>query len=102
MDLFGDGTVINDDFINVNYCRQISTYTFTEAGTYNVTLSVDTECGIDPFSKEICIEPEITPTFTVDNEDGCIPMNVITTNTTDESDLCVIQHRIEWSVNSFI
>ena len=93
---FGDGTVINDN--NTNLITN-QTHTYKEAKTYTATLYVTTNCGIDSISKKICIEPKMIPKFTVSNEDGCIPMNVITNNTTDESDLCMKCYQYEWSVN---
>jgi PKD repeat protein len=94
---FGDD--VNDDrrtFYSVSTAEDI-THTFTKPGTYNVTLSIETECGIKEFSKEICIEPIITPTFTLNNDEGCIPFGVEATNTTDESDLCS-ESTYEWTV----
>ena len=72
---------------------------YTEPGTYTVKLSVTSRCGTDTFEKEICIEPKITPTFTLNNDEGCIPFNVEATDTTDISDLCIGSTPIyEWTV----
>jgi gliding motility-associated-like protein len=80
---FGDGTVSGS---STELATQ--THIYSAPGTYTVTLSVLSFCPTDPVTKEICIEPEITPTFSVDNQEGCVPLNVNTINTTDESDLC--------------
>ena len=82
---FGDGTVIND---NNTSTTQNQSHIYSTPGTYTATLTVTSRCGSDIFTKEICIEPEITPTFSVDNEEGCIPLAITATNTTDETDLC--------------
>ena len=63
-------------------------HSYSESGTYEVILTVRTFCGESIYRKEICIEPEITPTFSVDNAEGCIPLNVTATNTTNQSELC--------------
>ncbi len=85
---FGDHLDDNEvKFFSINTIDDIM-HTFTEAGVYNVTLSIDAQCGKIEFTKQICIEPETTPTFSVDNEEGCIPFALKTTNNTEESKLC--------------
>ena len=91
---FGDGTIRN--FLSVKTAEDIQ-YTYTQPGTYTVSLSIISKCGTDVFTKEICIEPEITPNFSVNKEEGCIPLNIITTNTTDQSQLCSIPTYL-WAV----
>ena len=93
---FGDETKVND--LNTNTITN-QTHTYILPGTYTVSLSVTSNCGTDVFTKEICIEPEITPTFSVDNEEGCIPFALSTTNDTDESELCSSTPAYEWSVD---
>lgn len=92
---FGDGTVINDNSTNA---LNNQTHSYTTPGTYTVTLSVSSRCGSDTFTKEICIEPEVTAQFSVDNQEGCTPLNVTTTNTVDVSDLCSAPE-YKWSVS---
>ncbi|PQJ74176.1 PKD domain-containing protein [Polaribacter gangjinensis] len=82
---FGDGTI--KKFFSVNTINNIQ-HLYTVPGTYDVTLSINTKCGISSFTKEICIEPEITPSFDVNALEGCIPFQLNTTNTTDLSQLC--------------
>ncbi|WP_189663106.1 PKD domain-containing protein [Polaribacter sp. IC073] len=95
---FGDGSTI-ERFISINGINNIE-HTYTQAGTYTVTLTVgNNKCGTDVFTKEICIEPEITTSFSVDNEEGCIPLTVKTTNSTDESELCSKSPTYLWTVN---
>ena len=82
---FGDGTIIDD--ISTDEATSQS-HIYTSPGKYTVSLSIISKCGTDVFTKEICIDPEITPTFSVNTDEGCIPLNITTTNTTDESQLC--------------
>ena len=82
---FGDGTFINTPFLT---SPESQTHTYTAAGVYTVILSVIGDCGTDTYSEEICIEPEVTASYTLDTEEGCIPLAVAAQNTTDESELC--------------
>ena len=94
---FGDGS----DPIRRFSVTSISNieHIYTKAGTYTVSLTVgNSKCGLDTFTKEICIEPELTPTFSVDNEEGCIPFSVTTSNTTDQTELCS-PPSYNWSVS---
>ncbi|MDG2435580.1 MAG: PKD domain-containing protein, partial [Polaribacter sp.] len=82
---FGDGTIVND------YASSVSTnqtHQYTNSGNFTVTLSVSTECGTDIFTKDICIEEVNTPTFALDEDAGCVPLNVTASNTTTENTVC--------------
>jgi PKD repeat protein len=70
---------------------------FNQAGTYNITQTVANRCGVDVLTKTICIEPEISPTYTLDTNDGCAPLIVNATNTTDNSLGCK-PFEYEWFV----
>lgn len=62
---------------------------YTSPGTYTVTLIEENFCGLtDPVVKTICIEPELVPNFILDTNNGCIPLDVVATNTTDLSESC--------------
>ncbi|WP_296381770.1 PKD domain-containing protein [Winogradskyella sp.] len=64
-------------------------HVYTSPGTYTVTLLEENFCGTtDPVVKTICIEPELVPNFTLDTNSGCIPLDVVGTNTTDLSQSC--------------
>jgi len=91
---FGDGTIVNDNGTGV-LTNQIHQY--ASSGNFTVTLSITTQCGTDIFTKDICIEEVNTPTFTVNNESGCIPFNVAATNTTNENTVCSAAS-YEWEV----
>jgi gliding motility-associated-like protein len=70
---------------------------FTQPGTYTITQSVGNRCGIDVLSQTICIEAPVNPQFNLSNTDGCTPLDVTTTNTTDESTSC-IPPTYQWQV----
>jgi gliding motility-associated-like protein len=90
---FGDGkTTGSSTSLNTQ------THSYSSPGKYTVTLSATSFCGSIEITKEICIEPEITPTFSVDNEEGCIPFAVAVTNTIDKTDLCS-EPTYLWSVS---
>lgn len=77
---FGDGTTST---------LENPTHIYTAPGTYSVTLTEENFCGVtDPVVKTICIEPELVPAFSVDNNTGCIPLTVLATDTTDLSQSC--------------
>ncbi len=56
--------------------------TFNVPGTYTITLRVKNSCGDSSVSQTFCVEPPLSPSFTVDTNSGCIPLSVITNNTT--------------------
>ncbi|TXE15119.1 PKD domain-containing protein [Seonamhaeicola algicola] len=77
---FGDG--------NTSNLRDPS-HTYTMPGTYTVSLYAQNFCGTtNTVTNTICIEPELTPTFTLDTSNGCSPLNVQTTNTTNLANSC--------------
>ncbi len=77
---FGDGTTSD---------LESPSHVYTAPGTYTVTLIEENFCGLtDPVVKTICIEPELVPNFSVDTNTGCIPLNVVGTNTTDLTQSC--------------
>ena len=82
---FGDETIVNDNGANT---ATNQSHQYTNSGTYTVTLTVATQCGSDVFTKNICIEEVNTPTFTIDEDAGCIPLNIAATNTTTENTVC--------------
>lgn len=87
---FGDGNT--SDLENPSHI-------YTVPGTYTVTLTEENFCGLtDPVIKTICIEPELIPAFSVDTNTGCIPLNIVATNTTDLSESCGAETYL-WEVN---
>jgi PKD repeat protein len=63
-------------------------HTFSAPGTYTVTLTAANPCDNSVYSQQICIEPPLTPTFTLSTPEGCGPLAVSTTNTTDLTNQC--------------
>jgi gliding motility-associated-like protein len=80
---FGDGSPVVTA-VNLNS----QTHVYTTPGTYTVTLTATNACGNSSDSHEVCIEPAPTPIFTVNDNDGCFPMAVITDNTSTSPQSC--------------
>ncbi|RKE98354.1 PKD domain-containing protein [Ichthyenterobacterium magnum] len=77
---FGDGNTSTDEN---------PTHFYTTPGNYTVTLYAENFCGTtDPVTKPICIEPELIPLFNLSTNNGCSPLQVTITNTTDVSQSC--------------
>ncbi|MEZ4798364.1 MAG: PKD domain-containing protein [Flavobacteriales bacterium] len=72
-------------------------HTYTAAGNYTVTLSAQNSCGTTTISQVVCIETPPTPVFTVDNNLGCVPMTVSTTNTSNNGIPCSVNY--SWIVD---
>ncbi|WP_162819802.1 PKD domain-containing protein [Kordia sp. SMS9] len=62
---------------------------FTQPGNYTITQMVGNTCATDMISQTICVEAPVNPQFTLSTDNGCTPLAVTTTNTTDESSGCV-------------
>ena len=86
---WGDGNVQN---FPPGSTADNQTHTYTAPGNYKVILSVFGVCDTDnTYERTICIEPEkeITASYILDFQEGCIlPLAVSTENTIDESELC--------------
>jgi gliding motility-associated-like protein len=80
---FGDGSPVVTA-VNLNS----QSHVYTTPGTYTVTLVATNACGNSTASQEVCIEPAPTPIFTVNDNDGCFPMAVITDNTSLSPQSC--------------
>lgn len=76
---FGDGSPIITTPLSP---PQNINHTYTSSGVYTVTLSVENFCGISTKTQTICIEPTLTPTFTLNNTSDCSPKSITATNTT--------------------
>jgi gliding motility-associated-like protein len=64
------------------------TITFIQPGNYTITLFVKNSCGISSISHNVCVEPPLTPLFTLNSTSGCAPMAVNATNTTNVTNSC--------------
>jgi PKD repeat protein len=82
---FGDGTPV---IITTSGAPQNITHIYTTPGTYIITLIAEGFCGITTTTKTICIEPPLTPLFTVNTNAGCAPLAVTATNTTNLGNQC--------------
>ncbi|MDA6071834.1 PKD domain-containing protein [Flavobacterium sp. AC] len=71
---------------------------FSQSGTYTITIKTGNRCGFDTVFKTICVEPKLTPTFTLDNTSGCSSKTITATNTTDTTNSCSPLSYL-WSVN---
>jgi gliding motility-associated-like protein len=89
---FGDGTTTGS-----STSLDSKTHSYSSPGKYIVKLSATSFCGEIEITKEICIEPKITTSFTADNLVGCIPFDLKTTNNTNQAELCSIP-TYNWAV----
>lgn len=92
---FGDGSPIITTPLSP---PQNINHTFTLPGTYIVTLTAQNFCGTTTHTQTICIEPLLTPSFTVNTNAGCTPLTVTTNNTTSPINQCT-PTVYTWSVN---
>ncbi|GAA4947740.1 hypothetical protein GCM10023314_21300 [Algibacter agarivorans] len=78
---FGDGSPIST--------LRNPSHIYTVPGTYTISLYGENSCGAtNTITKTICIEPELIPEFTLSTNNGCSPLAIQTTNTTDLSESC--------------
>jgi PKD repeat protein len=82
---FGDGTPVITTSTGV---PQNITHIYTTPATYSITLIAEGFCGITTTTKTICIEPPLTPLFTLNTNAGCAPLAVTATNTTNLASQC--------------
>ncbi|MEC4050509.1 PKD domain-containing protein [Flavobacterium sp. SUN046] len=73
--------------------------TFTIPGTYIITLRVKNSCGDSSYSQTFCIESPLSPQFTINNNSGCTPLSVATTNTTNLANTCPGNPTYQWNVS---
>jgi gliding motility-associated-like protein len=82
---FGDGSPVVTTPMTL---PQNITHLYSTAGTYNVTLTAQGFCGISTFSKTICIEPPLSPQFTLNQTQGCAPQTITAINNTNTAFSC--------------
>ncbi|HLP11883.1 MAG TPA: PKD domain-containing protein, partial [Flavobacteriales bacterium] len=68
------------------------THTYAAPGNYTVTLQASNSCGPSSESQVICVENPPVPSFTVTPSNGCVPLNVATTNTTTTLNTCNVTY----------
>ncbi|MFN6388586.1 MAG: PKD domain-containing protein, partial [Bacteroidota bacterium] len=94
---FGDNS--SEIFLEDLSSPQNVTHTFTAAGTYSVTLTSYSFCGVSTKVQTICVEPTVlTPAFTLDTQEGCGPLTVNATNGTGASNSCPSPPTNLWEV----
>lgn len=72
--------------------------TFTTIGNYTITLTTgNPNCGLDTETKTICVNAVPTASFSINNTEGCTPVNVTTTNTSTSPNCGTNQYT--WSVS---
>ena len=82
---FGDGfTVVSTQLTS----PQSKTHTYSTPGLYHVTLKATNGCGTLTNSIDICVEPPPVPTFNLNVTQGCAPLTVNATNTTNTTAIC--------------
>ena len=70
---------------------------YTIAGVYTVTLTAAGVCGTDSIKKTVCIVAPPALGFTLDQAEGCSPVAVTATNTTNTFNACATP-TYKWSV----
>lgn len=71
--------------------------TFNVPGIYTITLRVKNSCGESSVSQTYCVEPPLSPQFNLNTNNGCIPLAVTATNTTNLVNQCSAPTYL-WSV----
>jgi len=86
---FGDPNGANN-IINTGFVTSTpnANHIFSNFGTFTVTLSAQNSCGTTTYTQQICIEPPLTPQFNLNTNNGCIPLAVTATNTTNLVNQC--------------
>lgn len=74
-------------------------HVYANVGTYTISLYAVNYCGqTDPVTQDICIEAPLSPTFLVNNNEGCAPLSLVFNNTTSLIDQCDTPTYL-WQVN---
>ncbi|NEW80786.1 MAG: PKD domain-containing protein [Mariniphaga sp.] len=63
-------------------------HVFSTPGNYTVTLTSLNSCGETTKTQQICIESGVTPIFSLNNIQYCLPLIVTAINTTNITDVC--------------
>lgn len=66
------------------------THVYTLPGTYTVTLAATNACGTSNASQNICIEVAPVVAMTVSPTSGCVPLNIVTDNTSTTLNTCSV------------
>lgn len=70
---------------------------FTEPGVYTIKLTNGGRCGTEEIIETVCVIPRPEPEFTLDSEEGCGPIEVRATNTSNIIEAC--RDLFTWTVD---
>ncbi len=70
---------------------------FSLPGTYTITYTIGNSCSSYSIDKVVCVEAPLVPTFSLPQNQGCNPMRVTASSTTDLTNKCTVP-RYQWSV----
>lgn len=70
---------------------------FSLPGTYTITYKIGNSCSSYSVDNTVCVEAPLVPTFSLPQNQGCNPMRVTASSTTDLTNKCAIPH-YQWSV----
>jgi PKD repeat protein len=88
---FGDGTAPS-----VVLTSAPLVHVYTAPGVYTLSLQAQNSCGTTADTQTVCIEGPPVPAFTINPDNGCVPFDVSTVNTSDTSLSCNVSYL--WSV----
>lgn len=71
---------------------------FSQVGTYTITIKTGNRCGFDTETNTICIEAPLVPLFSLSNNAGCTPLTVNASNTTNLTTSCTATSFL-WAVS---
>jgi large repetitive protein len=63
-------------------------HTYNTPGTYTISLVASNPCGSSTITKQVCVTAAPTSVFTVDKNEGCAPLTVNATNTSNTLTSC--------------
>jgi large repetitive protein len=94
---FGNTSGSNDPAFWINGTPSLN-FSFSTVGTYIIKMKIgNTFCGIDSLIKTVCVNPIPVAAFTIDNNVGCTPVSVTTTNNSN-TPFCG-NNKYVWSVS---
>ncbi len=70
---------------------------FSLPGTYTITYTIGNSCSSYSVDKTVCVEAPLVPAFSLPQNQGCNPMRVTATSTTDLTNKCTVP-RYRWLV----
>ncbi|MEZ7497156.1 PKD domain-containing protein [Flavobacterium sp. Arc3] len=75
------------------------TITFNQLGNYRITLFIANSCGVDSVSKDICVQSQVTPLFSLINPlIGCKPLVLIADSSATNTSVSCSPVTYQWNV----